>query len=168
MQPKRTPTPSVFAIAFGEKGRAALVLMMLITGAGLLLDFWITNLHPLFSIGFLLSSVPVGLYWLAHRTIRMSRKQDPSEYIRNMALAVVAGQAGCSTVILVFLALFGGMYLDARFDTHPIFTLVLVLLSVPLGLYMMVRVVLSSTSRITPPSKGGSSAGASHKKENGL
>ncbi len=167
MRPKRTPTPSAVAIAFGEQGRAALVLMTLITGAGLLLDFWITKLHPLLSIGFLLSSVPVGLYWLAHRTIRMSRKQDPSEYIRNMALAVVAGQAGCSTVILVFMALFGGMYLDAKLDTHPIFTLVLVLLSVPLGLYMMVRVVLSSTSRITPPSKGGSSA-ATHKKENGL
>jgi hypothetical protein len=70
----------------------------------------------------------------------------------------VAGQAGCSTLILVFLALFGGMYLDAQLDTHPVFTVGLLLLSIPISLYSLFRVVLSAVSRIAPPTKPPSAA----------
>ncbi len=161
-------------IVIGDYGRAAMLGMALASGVGLLLDFWIAHLHPLFSVGMLLLSVPVGLYWVTHRTIRMEHKQAPPDYIRNLALAAVAGQAGCSTVILVFMALFGGLYLDSRLNTHPVFTVVLVLLSIPVGLYAMVRLVLATTSKITFPPSGAASrqdfsaAQSSHRKENGL
>ena len=145
----------------GDTGRAAIVGIGLSVGGGLLLDFGVTHLHPIITLGMLLVSVPVGLYWTAHRIIRMKQKQAPPEYVRNLALAAVAGQAGCSTVILVFVALFAGLYIDSRLDTHPVFTLVLVLLSIPVGLYAMIRLVLTTTSKITfPPS--------SDRKENGL
>jgi hypothetical protein len=81
----------------------------------------------------------------------MDRKPQPNDTLRNLALAAVAGQAGCSTVVIVFLALFGGLLIDSRLHTRPAFTLGLVLLSIPVSLYIMVRMVLSTISQITPP-----------------
>lgn len=78
----------------------------------------------------------------------MDRKVNP-DYIRNLALATIAGQSGCMTVILVFLGLFGGMYLDARLDTRPAFTIGLALAAVPISLYAMVRLMLSSMATLT-------------------
>jgi F0F1-type ATP synthase assembly protein I len=136
----------------GETGCAGFVIVLLAVGGGLLLDFQITHLHPVFSIGLTVIGVPVALFWTIRRTLRtMERKPPQPYYVRNLALAAVAGQSGCATVILVFAALFAGMYLDSRLDTHPIFTIGLVVISVPLSLYMMVRMVLTTTARITPP-----------------
>ena len=82
----------------------------------------------------------------------MSRQQPKTEdYMRNLALAVVAGQAGCSTLIVVFVALFAGLYLDAHLGTRPLFTIGLLVASVPVSLYAMVRLVLSSVAAIVPP-----------------
>ncbi|MBN1679834.1 MAG: AtpZ/AtpI family protein [Anaerolineae bacterium] len=76
------------------------------------------------------------------------RRQPTTEYVRNIALAMMAGQTGCVTVILIFMALFGGLFLDARLNTHPIFTLGLVLASIPLSIYIMIRLMLSSVGAI--------------------
>jgi len=102
----------------------------------------------------------------------MDRKVTP-DYVRNLALASMASQAGCLSVILIFLALFAGLFLDARLDTHPIFTIVLIVISIPVSLLAMIRLMLSSvaamklsaadTSRATPSSTGKSV----HTKENG-
>lgn len=77
----------------------------------------------------------------------MDHKPNP-DYIRNLALASVAGQAGCMTVVLVFAALFAGIFLDNRLDTRPAFTLGLILLSVPVSLFAMIRLMLSSVGAI--------------------
>lgn len=79
--------------------------------------------------------------------------KDRMTYVRNMALAGMAGQAGCASVMLVFGGLFLGLFLDSTFDTRPIFTLGMLLASVPLSLVMMVYMVLGATRRITPPKK---------------
>jgi F0F1-type ATP synthase assembly protein I len=154
---KRTPTDphrAALQSVIGEPGVSGLLVVVLAAGVGMLLDFQVTHLHPVFSVALVLLSVPVSLYWTVRRTLLMSQKLSP-DHVRNLALAAAAGQAGCSTLILVFLALFAGMFLDARFNTHPIFTLGLVLLSIPVSLYAMVRLVLSTVSRITlPPSEG--------------
>lgn len=81
----------------------------------------------------------------------MNRKPKPDYYMRNLTLASVAGQAGCITVIVIFAALFGGMFLDSRLDTRPVLTIGLVLASVPVSLYAMVRVMLSSVAAIQQP-----------------
>lgn len=86
----------------------------------------------------------------------MDRKPQPNTYYRNLAMAAIAGQSGCSTVIIVFAALFAGLFINSRLHTQPVFTLGLVLLSVPLGLFVMVRMVLSATAQIrtsSTPSK---------------
>ncbi len=89
----------------------------------------------------------------------MNPKITP-DYARNLALASVAGQAGCLTIMIVFMALFGGMFLDSRLDTHPVFTIGLVLLSVPVSLYAMIRLMLSSVAslRMTPSAQEGRTA----------
>jgi F0F1-type ATP synthase assembly protein I len=48
-------------------------------------------------------------------------------------------------------ALFLGLWLDATLGTKPIFTIVLMIVSVPVGLLVMVRLILAAVRRITPP-----------------
>jgi len=149
-----------------------LAFIALATGAGVLLDFQVTKLHPIFSVGLLFLSIPAGLYWTIRRTLSMDRKVTPT-YVRNLALASMASQAGCLSLILIFMALFAGLFLDSRLDTHPIFTILLIVISIPVSLWAMIRLMLSSvaamklsapdTSR-TAPSFTGQSV---HTKENG-
>ncbi len=155
MQLRRTPydaRQSALQAILGGPGLSGLLLVVLATGLGVLLDFQVTGLHPVFSVGLPLLSVPVAHYWTVRRILHMSQRFNP-DYMRNLALATVAGQAGCSTLVLIFLALFGGLYLDAHLDTHPVFTIGLVLVSIPVSLYAMVRMVLTAVSHIntSPP-----------------
>lgn len=165
-----------FQSVIGEPGVSGLILVALAIGLGLLLDFQVTHLHPVFSIGMVLISVPASLYWSLRRMQRammMERKpnaplktpsgvkKDSAEYMRNIALATVAGQAGCGTLVIVFGALFGGMFLDSRFDTHPIFTIGLVLVAIPISLYAMIRLVLTSVAAIQPSPAAESGAASS-------
>lgn len=62
-------------------------------------------------------------------------------------LAEAAAQIGCLTVVVILLALGAGLWLDSRLGTKPWFTLGLVLASIPVSLYMMVRVALSVARR---------------------
>ena len=160
----------------GEPGISGLVLVALATGLGLLLDFQVTNLHPVFSIGMVLISVPASLYWSVRRMQNaMDRKPSAkantpsnSDYMRNIALATVAGQTGCGTLVIVFGALFGGMFLDSKFDTHPVFTIGLVLVAIPISLYAMIHLVLTSVAAIKPTPAAKSDAASSDTAEESL
>lgn len=158
MQPQRGTftgwQPSAAQIVLSDVGISAVILVLLATGAGLLLDFWVFNLHPVFSTGLSILSVPVALYWAVRRTLRMDQRHTNANYVRNLALATVAGQAGCMSVILVFLGLFAGMFLDARLDTHPVFTIGLILVAIPVSLFAMIRLMLSSVGAIKHPPSG--------------
>ena len=66
----------------------------------------------------------------------------------NLTLVAVAGQVGCLTLIVVLAALFGGLWLDSQFDTKPIFTVGLMILSVPVTLVAMFWIVRKATSRL--------------------
>lgn len=63
------------------------------------------------------------------------------------------GQVGCLTVIVILAALAAGMWLDRQFGTRPTFTLILVLGSIPVSIYLMVRVLQSGMNRIQPPGR---------------
>lgn len=65
-----------------------------------------------------------------------------------MALLGVVGQTGCLTLVIVLVALGAGLWLDNQFHTRPLFTLALVLGSIPLTLALMFRIVLSLATRI--------------------
>jgi hypothetical protein len=79
-----------------------------------------------------------------------SSKTDQSRkrYWLNLTLTSVAAQVGCLTLVIVLLAVFGGLWLDARFQSRPIITIVLLVASIPVSLIIMLFVVRQATSRI--------------------
>ncbi len=81
-------------------------------------------------------------------------KTDRAQYAVNMTLAVVAGQVGCITLFLILLALIGGLWLDAQLNTRPLFTVVLMIASIPVTVIGMVWVVRKATSQIQNISSG--------------
>jgi F0F1-type ATP synthase assembly protein I len=62
-------------------------------------------------------------------------------------LAGVVGQIGCLTLILIGVALGAGILLDRFLETSPIFTILFLVGSVPINLFLTVRVALSALAR---------------------
>ncbi len=84
----------------------------------------------------------------------MSPTEDQGNYrlqhAYNLTLASVAGQVGCLTLIIIIIALFAGLWLDKTFDTKPLFTLILMIGSVPVTLILMFMIVRTATSHMKP------------------
>jgi uncharacterized membrane protein len=74
--------------------------------------------------------------------------QDSKPESLALAVAGVLAQVGCLTVIILLAALGGGLLLDTRFNSRPLFTLVLVLGSIPVTVYLLFRIVISGMSRM--------------------
>lgn len=64
------------------------------------------------------------------------------------ALTVVVTQVGCLTLIIILAAVFGGLWLDKTFGTKPVFTLVLLLVSVPVSVIAMLVVARRTAARL--------------------
>jgi F0F1-type ATP synthase assembly protein I len=79
-----------------------------------------------------------------------NQKKDRFQYAMNLTMASIAGQVGCLTLAIIFLALFTGLWLDRYFVTRPLFTIGFLIGSVPLTLFLMFRVVKAATDRIKP------------------
>lgn len=62
-------------------------------------------------------------------------------------MASVVGQVGCLIVIIIGVALFAGMALDKFLGTQAIFTVLLMVGSVPVALYLTVRLSLTAVKR---------------------
>lgn len=81
----------------------------------------------------------------------MKNKQPSVQVrVRNLGFAVIAGQAGCATLIIVIGALLIGLWLDSQMGQRGPFTFGLLILSVPLSLYVMMRIALAAINRIDP------------------
>jgi len=94
--------------------------------------------------------------------MRKDPRQEPRNADLPLALAGLLGQVGCVTLVLIFVALGIGLWLDSQFDSRPIFTLFFVLGSVPVTIYLMVRIVLTGMARIqgrSATSGGGEQSG---------
>ena len=81
------------------------------------------------------------------------QNRDRSQYAFNLTVAAVAGQVGCLTLVVILVTLFGGLWLDNRFQTRPFFTILLLIGSVPVTLIAMFWVVRKATSHIKPATK---------------
>ena len=79
--------------------------------------------------------------------------RDRKELNQSVVLGAVVGQVGCLTLVIVLAALFGGLWLDGKFGTKPVITLVLMLASVPLNLIAMFWIVRKATSRLQEKSQ---------------
>ena len=78
------------------------------------------------------------------------QEKDRRQYATNLTMAAVAGQVGCLTLVIVFGALIAGLWLDRSFATKPLFTILFMVASMPVTLYVMIRVVQGATNRIKP------------------
>lgn len=65
-----------------------------------------------------------------------------------MAMLGVLGQVGCLTLVVILVSLIAGLWLDNQFQTRPLFVIILLLASVPLTIFLMIRVVLAFAPRI--------------------
>lgn len=74
-------------------------------------------------------------------------KKD-QRYWLNLTLAGVTAQVGCLTLVIVLAAVFGGIWLDTQFHSKPVFTIVLLVISVPISIVVMFFIVRKATSRI--------------------
>jgi hypothetical protein len=85
----------------------------------------------------------------------MDSKNNPSsrnsQSLVNMRLASVGGEVGCLTLIIVLIAVFGGIWLDRLLGTKPIITILLVLVSGPISLLLTYLLVTRTMKNINPP-----------------
>lgn len=81
-------------------------------------------------------------------SLRPEQLQDRKRYWLNLTLAGMVGQVGCLTLVIVLGAVFGGLWLDARFQTRPMFTLILLLASIPISLAAMLLIARLVISKI--------------------
>ncbi len=72
------------------------------------------------------------------------------QYALNLTVIGIFGQVGCLTLAIILLALFGGLWLDGILDTKPLFTVILMVGSVPVTLFLMYWTVMWATRRIKP------------------
>ena len=72
----------------------------------------------------------------------------PEGIAKNLALAGMLSQLGCVTVVIVVGALLIGVWMDSVFNTRPVFIVVFLLLSIPVSLYSLVRVALSTAAQL--------------------
>jgi F0F1-type ATP synthase assembly protein I len=75
--------------------------------------------------------------------------QDEFRTAVTMTVLWVAGL----TLVTIFAALLAGLWLDKILNTRPWLTITLILISIPVTLFLTVRVVRSATARIKPDVK---------------
>jgi F0F1-type ATP synthase assembly protein I len=70
--------------------------------------------------------------------------QDEFKTAVTMTVLWVAGL----TLVTIFIALLAGLWLDKILNSKPWFTITFILISIPVTLYLTVRVVRTATARI--------------------
>ncbi|MBN1267850.1 MAG: AtpZ/AtpI family protein [Anaerolineales bacterium] len=66
----------------------------------------------------------------------------------NLAAFGILGQVGCLTITIIAVAIGGGLLLDSYFQTRPWIMLGLVLVSIPVTLFLMVKIVLGAAPKL--------------------
>jgi F0F1-type ATP synthase assembly protein I len=72
---------------------------------------------------------------------------DDDQINQTAYLAGIVGQIGCITVIIIGIAMGAGILLDRFLGTRPIFTILFLVGSVPVTLFVTVRVSLMAANR---------------------
>jgi len=78
---------------------------------------------------------------------------------RSLVIAALVGQVGVLTLVIVLAAVFGGLALDAKFDTKPWFTIGLLVVSIPVSILSMIYLVKKVVAKIKPQGNAGKEDG---------
>ncbi len=71
-------------------------------------------------------------------------KTKPYASLLNTQVYTVTFQVGCLTIFIVLAALVGGLWIDNQFATKPLFTIILMVASVPVTMVVLIRLVQRS------------------------
>lgn len=77
--------------------------------------------------------------------------------LKNLTLAGISALTGCITLVVVLIALLAGLWLDSLLGQRGPATICLLVLSVPVSLFLMIRVALGLINRIQPGALSGQS-----------
>ena len=80
---------------------------------------------------------------------------DRRGVLRNL-LIVLVGQVGCLTLVVILLSVQLGLWLDAHFQTRPLYTLILLFAGIPVSVLLMLVVARKTLERLTreqPPAE---------------
>lgn len=83
----------------------------------------------------------------------MSQPENRSHSRFNIVLATVVGQVGCFTPLILLGALFLGLWLDRQFDTRPLFTILFIVGSAPVSVFVLYKIVRTATSKLKTETK---------------
>jgi F0F1-type ATP synthase assembly protein I len=83
----------------------------------------------------------------------MTQSDNDRQGISNTFLIALITQVGCLTLVIILVSLLGGLWLDKRFGTRPLFTLLLLLAGTPLSVIAMVYVSRRAVSKIKSQKK---------------
>ena len=78
----------------------------------------------------------------------MSQPENSSKDRFNTILATVVGQVGCLTPVILLGALFAGLWLDRQFETKPLFTILFIVGSAPVSVFVLYRIVRTATAKL--------------------
>jgi F0F1-type ATP synthase assembly protein I len=82
-----------------------------------------------------------------------NQSSEPSvgkKAVNNIALFSVGAQVGCATLLVVFISLFVGIGLDKLLGTKPLFTIILILGSAPLALFLTFWLAMRAVKSVNP------------------
>lgn len=75
-----------------------------------------------------------------------------AQLVRSVGLYSVGMQVGCVTILIVFLSLGIGLGLDSLLNTKPVFTLIFILGSAPLALYLTFKLAMRAVKNVNQQS----------------
>ncbi len=82
------------------------------------------------------------------------------------ASIAVGLEVGCLTLFIVFVAVGGGLLIDKWLGTKLIFTILLVLGSAPLALFLTFKLAMREIRRVIPPAPAAKTQSRSEEDEN--
>jgi len=94
----------------------------------------------------------------------MNLPEDAAKYDANrrfnLTLTAVVAQVGCVTPLLILGGLFLGLWFDRLFKTQPLFTIIFIVVSMPISVLALFWIVRAATQRLKPenhpnPAEGG-------------
>ncbi|MEP7355662.1 MAG: AtpZ/AtpI family protein [Anaerolineales bacterium] len=77
------------------------------------------------------------------------QQADAARASLELAFRVIA-QIGGLTLAVILVSIFGGLFLDRLLDTKPLFTIILIVGSFPISMYVIYRVALGAVGKINP------------------
>jgi hypothetical protein len=79
-----------------------------------------------------------------------SPKTKPYISLANYRVFKITGEVGCLTLLVVLAALAAGLWIDGQFNSKPLFTIILMVGSVPVTMLLLIRLVRRSVDEQPP------------------